>query len=149
MNKNLLLILIPLTFYACSPSNKTEKSEEVAIAENAEASIENGVFFVSPKDGEVVNNPVKLVFGVNGMEVEPAGMAKEGKGHHHVAIDGSFVEKGIVVPADSMSIHYGKGQTETELTLAPGTHTLTMQFADGFHQSYGEAWSKTIEITVE
>jgi len=149
MNKNLLIILIPLAFYACTSSNKSEGNEEKAITEKVEESIENGVYFVTPKNGEVVKNPVKLVFGVNGMEVEPAGVAAEGKGHHHVAIDGTFVEKGVVVPADSMSIHYGKGQLETELTLTPGKHTLTMQFADGFHQSYGEAWSKTIEITVE
>ena len=53
------------------------------------------------------------------------------------------------VPADSTSIHYGKGQIETELTLSPGKHTLTMQFADGFHQSYGEEWSATIEVIVQ
>jgi hypothetical protein len=46
-------------------------------------------------------------------------------------------------------MHFGKGQTETPLTLAPGEHTLSLQFADGLHRSYGAAYRKTIRITVK
>lgn len=107
------------------------------------------VFFANLEDGQTVSSPVKVEFGVEGMEVEPAGELHEGKGHHHIIIDGAALERGTVVPADETNIHYGKGQTETELELAPGQHTLTMQFADGYHQSYGEQMSATISITVE
>ncbi|MDH5475326.1 MAG: DUF4399 domain-containing protein [Cyclobacteriaceae bacterium] len=149
MKKYVLLLIIPFTFYACNSPQKTEGNKEESISvEEVSTKEEKGVFFVSPSEGGVVQNPVKVVFGVKGMEIEPAGEVKEGKGHHHIIIDGSFIKKGVVVPADSMNIHYGKGQTETELTLSPGEHTLTMQFADGFHQSYGEEWSNTISITV-
>ena len=41
------------------------------------------------------------------------------------------------MPADEKNIYFGKGQTNFEITLEPGEHTLTLQFADGFHQSYG------------
>jgi hypothetical protein len=54
-----------------------------------------------------------------------------------------------VVGADATHIHFGKGQEETELELEPGEYTLTLQFADGFHRSYGEKMSTTIKITVE
>lgn len=148
MKKLSLLFLIVLIAQGCNqkPSNETAQSETVAVAEKQ--SKPDGVNFVFPKNGETVNNPILVGFGVVGMEVEPAGQVKEGMGHHHIVIDGQFIAEGIIVPADSTHIHYGKGQLETQLELSPGKHTLTMQFADGVHKSYGETWSKTIEITV-
>lgn len=122
---------------------KAADSEPVAIPEGAR------VFFANLEDGQVVTSPFKVQFGVEGMEVEPAGALNEGKGHHHIIIDGSALERGTIVPADSVNIHYGKGQTETELELNKGEHTLTMQFADGYHQSYGEQMSATIKVVVE
>lgn len=122
---------------------ESTEAEMLAIPEGAR------VYFANLEDGQTVTSPVKVEFGVEGMEVEPAGALNEGKGHHHIIINGAALERGVVVPADSVNIHYGKGQTETELELPAGTHTLTMQFADGYHQSYGEQLSATISITVE
>ncbi|MFC3881621.1 DUF4399 domain-containing protein [Algoriphagus namhaensis] len=111
---------------------------------------EKGVYFVNLNDGDTVTSPFKVEMGVNGMEVEPAGKVNEGFGHHHLIIDGSFIEAGVTVPANETNIHYGKGQKTTDdIVLSPGQHTLTLQFADGVHASYGEAMSKTITITVE
>lgn len=107
------------------------------------------VMFVEPKDGAKVKSPVKFVFGVEGVEVEKAGEVHAGKGHHHLIIDADGTEKGTAVPADETHIHYGGGQTETEVELKPGEHTLTMQFADGLHRSYGEPLRATIKVTVE
>lgn len=122
---------------------EAEGSDYLSVPEGAK------VFFANLEDGQTVSSPLKIEFGVEGMEVEPAGELNEGKGHHHIIINGSSLERGTVVPADSLNIHYGKGQTETELELPKGTHTLTMQFADGYHQSYGEQLSATISVTVE
>ncbi len=109
------------------------------------------VYFVSPKDGAKVAKTLKVKFGVRGMALKPAGesMDDKTKGHHHLIVDGTFVAKDQVVPTDEKHIHFGKAQTETEITLAPGTHTLTLQFADGAHRSYGEALSATIKVLVE
>ena len=109
----------------------------------------DGVFFVNLEDGQTVSSPVKVEMGVNGMEIKPAGEIIKGTGHHHIIIDGNWIKTGDVVPANKTHIHFGKGQTETSLELEPGQHTLTLQFANGAHQSFGEAWSKTITITVE
>lgn len=106
------------------------------------------VFFVSPKDGETLKSPVKVQMGVEGMEVKPAGQIEDGSGHHHIIIDAEPVTKGTLVPADDNHKHFGKGQTETELQLAPGQHTLQLQFANGVHLSYGEQMSSKITITV-
>jgi hypothetical protein len=37
------------------------------------------------------------------------------------------------VPADAQHVHFGKGQTETTLELAPGQHTLQLLLGDGNH----------------
>ncbi len=124
--------------------------EEHAKAEAASDAIPEGakVMFVAPADGATIKGPVKVQMGVEGMTVKPAGTLEAKTGHHHIIVDDKSIEKGTVVPADETHIHFGKGQTETELTLAPGKHTLTLQFADGAHQSYGPQLSTTITITV-
>ena len=53
------------------------------------------------------------------------------------------------MPFTERSLHFGKGQTETELTLPPGSYSLTAQFANGAHQSYGKPMSQTIRVTVK
>lgn len=107
------------------------------------------VSFVEPADGATVSSPVSVKMAVSGMTVQPAGKLVEGTGHHHLIIDGEPVAAGTPVPADAQHLHFGKGQTETSVELPPGKHTLTLQFADGLHQSYGPAMSKTIEIDVK
>ncbi|QID19294.1 DUF4399 domain-containing protein [Nitrogeniibacter mangrovi] len=107
------------------------------------------VVFLSPADGATVSSPVKVRMGVHGMTVQPAGQVTPGTGHHHLIIDGKAIPAGAVVPADAHHLHFGKGQTEAEVELPPGRHTLTLQFADGKHRSYGPDLSKTIEIEVK
>lgn len=152
-------LFLATIFFSCNtaetpPATETAgtevETETTTENESAEAvNTEEGVFFVNLKDGDIVTSPVLVQMGVNGMEVVPAGEILEGKGHHHVIIDGSFIPEGDVVPADEKNIHYGKGQTEDNIEIESGTHTLTLQFANGVHQSYGEAWSKTITVTVQ
>lgn len=107
------------------------------------------VKFLEPVDGATVSSPFKVKFAVDGMEVRPAGDMASNTGHHHLLINDAAIKSGQAVPADATHIHYGKGQTETEVTLPPGNYTLTMQFANGLHQSYGEPMAKTIKITVK
>ena len=126
-----------------------ERSKAKAPVGEAAPSRPGKVFFVEPAEGGAVTSPFKVGFGVEGMTVHAAGELIDGTGHHHLVIDGAPVPVGTVVPADDMHIHYGKGQTETQLTLPAGPHTLTLQFADGSHQSYGPDWSTTINITVQ
>jgi len=105
--------------------------------------------FIEPADGATVRNPVHVNMSVAGMRVQAAGKEIEGTGHHHLIIDGGPIPAGTPVPADAQHLHFGKGQTETTIELPPGKHTLTLQFADGLHRSYGPALSKTIHIDVK
>lgn len=91
----------------------------------------------------------KVRFGLQGMSVAPAGDIVAGTDHHHLLIDQLPVASGTVVPVTPQHIHCGKAQTEAEVKLAPGTYKLTAQFANGAHQSYGEALSHSITATVK
>ncbi len=108
-----------------------------------------GVDFVQPKNGETVASTFMVKFAVKGMKVVPAGDMSADTGHHHLLIDVPDVAEGEVIPMDERHRHFGKGQTEVELTLPPGRHRLTMQFADGAHRSYGEKYRKTIEVNIK
>jgi hypothetical protein len=105
--------------------------------------------FISPKNGDVVPTTFIVKMAVTGMKVAPAGEIVEGTGHHHLLINTSDISEGQVIPNDTQHKHFGKGQTETEVTLQPGKYKLTLQFADGAHRSYGEKLRKSIEITVK
>ena len=108
-----------------------------------------GVDFVDIKDGDVVTSPFKVKFSVTGMNIAPAGETTVNTGHHHLLINVEGVPIGELVPADEKHIHFGKGQTETEVALPSVKYTLTLQFANGLHQSYGEVMRKSILITVK
>lgn len=107
------------------------------------------VDFVEPVDGATVAATFKVKFLVDGMTVVPAGDMNESTGHHHLLINAADIAQGEVIPMSDSYRHFGKGQTETEITLPPGRYRLTMQFADGAHRSYGEKMRKTIEVIVK
>jgi len=108
-----------------------------------------GVSFEAPKNGVLVSQTFKVEMKVKGMKVHKAGTPVEGTGHFHIIIDGGCVKQGTAVAKDPTHIHFGKGQKETYISLKPGAHTLSLQFADGHHISYGKDWCKTIHITVK
>ncbi|VVD96879.1 ATPases of the AAA+ class [Pandoraea soli] len=136
MLRSMRCIFVPLLLVGASAT---------ALAQSAQPR----VFFVVPTDGATVSNPVVVKFGVEGMAIKPAGDMTSNAGHHHLIIDGDPIPAGQVVPTDDTHLHFGKGQTETSVNLTPGDHTLTLQFANGAHQSYGPAMSQTIKVHVK
>jgi Domain of unknown function (DUF4399) len=109
------------------------------------------VFFVEPTDGATVGQELKVVMGIEGMEIKLAGDMTPDTGHHHLIIDAPMIAEGEIVPVDKPEQykHFGKGQTDTMIKLAPGKHTLTLQLGDGAHRSLGERMRKTITITAQ
>jgi len=107
------------------------------------------VFFKNLKDGQSVKSPFKVEMGVSGIALDTAGALKPASGHHHLLVDADSIPAGTVVPKDSTHLHFGKAQTETTLTLTPGKHKLTLQYADGIHRSYGAKLSATITVDVK
>lgn len=121
----------------------------LALTGSAAVAAEPAVAFTAPMDGAVLTSPFEVRFAVFGMEVRPAGDMSPNTGHHHLLINTGPVAKDVVIPMDDNHLHYGKGQTDARVSLPPGKYQLTMQFANGAHQSYGPPLSKTIHITVK
>jgi len=109
------------------------------------------VFIVSPADGAVVHSPFKVAFGIAGMTLKPAGEAGEFSGHHHLLIDKpELPPAGQPLPNNDQIRHFGGGQTETELDLPAGTHTLQLLLGDFEHVPHDPpVQSEKITITVE
>ena len=107
------------------------------------------VFFKNIEDGDHLRSPIRVEMGVSGMKVEPAGEVREGYGHHHILINQTHFPKGEVIPQTDSTIHYGKGQIEAEIELPVGVYTLSLQFADGVHASYGKELAASVEVFVE
>jgi len=114
------------------------------------------VMIISPRDGKTVKGPVRVVFGLKGMGVCPAGLVlpdgkpKENTGHHHLLVDTEKLPNmGLPLAASKTLLHYGGGQTEATLDLPPGKHTLQLVFADYAHIPHNPPLvSKKITITV-
>ncbi len=105
---------------------------------------------VSPADWATVSSPVTVVFGLEGMGVAPAGVEKEKTGHHHLIIDADLPPMDEGIPADDNHIHFGGGQTQTTIELAPGTHTLQLLLGDLNHVPHDPpVTSDKITITVK
>jgi hypothetical protein len=111
------------------------------------------VYFITPQDGATVSSPVQVVFGLKGMGVAPAGTEKENTGHHHLLIDvetPSGMSLDEPLPADDHHKHFGGGQTETTVELAPGTHTLQLLLGDWSHIPHNPpVMSQKITIAVK
>jgi hypothetical protein len=114
------------------------------------ASKDAEVYIISPADGDTVTSPVTIRFGLKGMGVAPAGVDKPNTGHHHLLIDTDAPPLELPVPADANHKHFGGGQTETEIELAPGRHTLQLIMGDKMHIPHSPpVISRKITITVK
>jgi hypothetical protein len=105
------------------------------------------VYIVSPAHGEVVTSPFKVVFGLSGMGVAPSGVDKAKTGHHHLLIDVGLPDLDRPIPADDNHRHFGGGQTEAVIELAPGEHSLQLLLADFSHSPHSPPLSSQ-QITI-
>src|SRR6201991_3999472 len=93
----------------------------------------SAVYFVDLKDGQSVPTKFTIHFGLKGMGVAPAGSDKENSGHHHLLIDTDLPPMDQPIPSDFNHLHFGAGQTEAEVTLPAGDHTLQLLLGDKNH----------------
>lgn len=109
------------------------------------------VYFISPRNGDTVSSPVLVQFGLSGMGVAPAGIEWEDTGHHHIIVDRETPSLDEYLPTtEDWLLHYGGGQTEAMVELAPGKHTLQLILGDQDHLPHDPpVISETITITVE
>ncbi len=110
------------------------------------------VYFINLEDGQTVSSPVFIQFGLSGMGVAPAGVEREGTGHHHLMINATVEGEALdqPLPSSESHVHFGGGQTEATLELPEGTHRLQLVLADWSHIPHDPpVMSEPITITVE
>jgi len=108
------------------------------------------VYIISPADGEVVSKTFKVKFGLHGMGIAPAGVEVANTGHHHLMVDLKRLPNMKKPMAPGKIKHFGKGQTETTVTLPPGKHTLQLIMGNHIHIPHNPpVVSEKITIIVE
>lgn len=121
----------------------------IALLAASAAAAEPRTYIISPTDGSTVSNPVTVVFGLEGLGVAPAGVEKENTGHHHLIVDAPLPDLTKPIPASDNYRHFGGGQTQATIELAPGTHTLQLLVGDYAHVPHSKPiYSEVVTITV-
>lgn len=135
---------------ACAPEGGAQESAGMA-SPMPLATPDPQVYIVNLSDGQTVSSPVRVIFGLSGMGVAPAGVEHENTGHHHLLIDTTEVTPGAPLPAiPGEVVHFGGGQTETVIELESGAHTLMLELADMNHVPFDPpVESAPITVTVE
>ncbi len=127
--------------------------KESDVMPNSRAAEGAAVYVIHPLDGQVLNanKPIEVSFGLRGMGVAPAGVVVEKTGHHHLLIDQQELpDLTMPLPASPQVIHFGGGQTQTEIRLARGSHTLQLVLGNQYHIPHNPPLiSKKITIIVE
>tara|TARA_Y100000741_G_scaffold202839_1_gene154209 strand:+ start:226 stop:624 length:399 start_codon:yes stop_codon:yes gene_type:complete len=111
---------------------------------------ESKVYFINLKDGDKVENPIFIQFGLSGKGVAPAGVNNENTGHHHLLIDVEAIDFSKPIPSSKNHLHFGGGQTETSIELTAGEHELQLVLGDLYHVPHSPPiTSKKIKILVK
>ena len=150
--KKVMLPLFACLVIAGGAIAEDKKDELAAIRSDSPKGAKS--YIVQPRDGKTVKKKFKVIFGLRGMGIAPAGINMPDTGHHHllVDVDAKDYDMSTVLPGDQMDKvkHFGKGQTETMLELAPGKHTLQLVFANFLHIPHNPpVVSEKITIVVE
>ena len=92
------------------------------------------VAFSSIEDGDGLPATFTVKFVISGMGIAPAGVNIENTGHHHLLIDVTELpDFNQPLPESDAVRHFDKGQSDAEITLAEGSHTLQLLLADYRH----------------
>jgi hypothetical protein len=141
----LIIGLLLSTFVGISLAQTGAEMPRTPAAEGATAYIQ------FPTDGATVSSPFIVRFGLSGIGVAPAGVQTANTGHHHLLVDVTEMPPfGLPLPATDNVIHFGLGQTETQIDLPPGQHRLQLVLGDWIHTPHNPpVMSEVVTITVE
>ncbi|HSV52529.1 MAG TPA: DUF4399 domain-containing protein [Burkholderiaceae bacterium] len=107
-------------------------------------------YFTNLQTEAKIETPFLLKFGLSGgWGLAPISKPLGGKsGHHHLLVNRDLpLDFKQALPFNEQYIHFGKGQMETMLNLAPGKYTLRLLLADDKHLPHF-VYSKPLVVTV-
>ena len=143
LTRSLMTLICCLAVTGCSQEASEPASEAPAAATAAPAPAATMprktspqgamVYIISPENGEEVQSPVTVVFGIKGAGIAPAGIDLPNTGHHHLIVDSELASMATPIPADAQHIHFGGGQTEATVELSAGEHVLQLALGDYLH----------------
>jgi len=117
--------------------NFNEQKKNLSFNEKKTEGLKKYIYIISPRDGDEVTSPVKIIFGLKGMGVAPSGIKRKNTGHHHLLINLEKIpDLNFPLPSNKNLIHFGSGQTETELKLKKGVNTLQLILGDYIHKPH-------------
>lgn len=136
-----VLAMMALAAIACAPDEQPETALPAAAPAMDEGlkslrkpAPDGAVaYIISPRHGARVTSPVRILFGLKGIGVAPAGVDAPNTGHHHLLVDAELTNPNVPLPNDGQHLHFGSGQTEVLLPLAPGNHRLQLVLGDYLH----------------
>ena len=107
------------------------------------------VYFINLEDGDRLESPFLIQFGLSGMGIAPAGTDRANTGHHHLLINVNDIDLSKPIPSSSSHIHFGGGQTESLIDLMPGDYSMQLVLGDMTHTPHNPPIiSQRINITV-
>ena len=131
----------------------TLAADEVTRLHPWQAAVKPGAaeaYFTNLKDGDEIQMPFVVHFGLSqGWGLAPVKSPGGGKsGHHHLLINRDLpLDFKQPLPFNNQYIHFGNGQMEAKLDLAPGDYSLRMLLADDKHLPHF-VYSKPLKIKV-
>jgi len=158
--RHLALLALPISMVigvACGsepkPAETATTTTPVAAPAPAPMATTARAFFAEPAEGATVTSPVKMKFASEGITISPVPEGeittpRPGMGHYHLAIDTECLAPGSEIKKGEKWIHYGKGDTEAETQLSPGSHKLTLAIGDDKHMQVLGSWCQTITVNV-
>jgi Domain of unknown function (DUF4399) len=108
------------------------------------------LYLIWPQDGAKIKGTFWCRFGLRNMGIAPAGVKRPDTGHHHLFVDVTEpLDPGAPIPSNKHHLHFGAGQTEAQLDLPPGPHTLQLVLGDSEHVPFNPPIvSRIIHITI-
>ena len=140
----------PATATAQAPLNAPAAAKALHPWQASTPHLTEQASFTNLEDGAKIQTPYLLHFGLDdGWGLAPTTSPVAGKsGHHHLLINRDLpLDFKKALPFNNQYIHFGKGQMESVLTMAPGVYTLRLLLADDQHLPRF-VYSKPIQITV-
>ena len=105
-------------------------------------------YFSNVHDGDSIETPFVLKFGLTGMGLAPIVQPVPMTGHHHLLVNRELpMDFTKPLPFNDQYIHFGKGQMETVVDLPPGSYSMRLVLADQGHIPYF-VFSKPLNFTV-
>jgi hypothetical protein len=129
----------------------TMTASDTATAGNTPAAKNAYLYIGWPNDGETIHTRrFRVWFGLRNIGIAPAGIEKANTGHHHLIIDAPLPPFDREIPSDKNHLHFGAGQSEAIIELAPGKHTLQLLMGDHEHVPHNPPiFSRQITIYVK